>query len=261
MPEEKIEAKNKTVKIAIISAVVVLSALLGAYLYWQDGRDATVPPPADDGEKAEAEADMIRELNKEAIRTAQNTVDSGVRPIGAEDHYQGELTAPVQIVAYMDYECPFSVEYFSALEAARENFGGQLSVAFRHFPLATHASAITAALAAECAAEQGKFWEMSERLFAANLENNFFPDRFKEDAAGLGLDRPKFNQCLDTEKYLDKIETQMLEARDYGVLGTPANFINAIPYAGALPLEDFTDSTGRPREGLKTIIEKELSKK
>ena len=144
-------------------------------------------------------------------------------------------------------------------EQIKKEFGDKVVIAFRHFPLRTHTYAYQAASAAECAAEQGRFWEMYNKLFIDNKAGQLNKNQFKKDAEDLGLDRAKFNRCLDTERYKDKIQSQMVEGRNFGVNGTPGNFVNGEPVPGAVPFEDFTDSSGRQREGMKSIIERHLN--
>ena len=84
-------------------------------------------------------------------------------------------------------------------------------------------------------------------------------EQFKQNAVELELDAAKFNQCLETQKYKDKIQAQMLEGRNFNVTGTPGSFVNSEPVPGAYPFEDFTGSDGQEREGMKSIIERHLN--
>ena len=133
----------------------------------------------------------------------------------------------------------------------------------------SHAQALSAALAAECAGEQGKFWQMHDKIFAANKSGALGIERFTKDAVEIGLKAVQFNECLEKEKYKDRIYEQMIEGRNFWVTGTPTFFVNKEVYVGAYPYEDFTRSDGdasTPRqssgqervEGVKSIIEKHL---
>ncbi len=133
-------------------------------------------------------------------------------------------------------------------------------IAFRHFPIRSHQSSVIAALAVECAGEQDLFWEMAEKLFNAKLEEKLDEENIFILAEGAGVNKDDFSECVQTEKYLEKIQNSIVEADAFNVTGAPATFINSIPYPGAYQFEDFTDSTGRDRKGLKSIIEELLGK-
>jgi len=177
-----------------------------------------------------------------------------VRPIDETDHLWGDKNAVVQLIIYDDFECPFCAEFYDTLEKVKAEFGDKVAIAYRHYPLAMHPNAMAAAAASECAAEQGQFWEMYSKLFAENKFGRMSPEQFKADAKDLGLDQVKFSQCLDTEKYKDKILEQMLEGTNAGVTGTPTIFANNQIYPGAYPFDDFIARDGRSEKGVKSII-------
>jgi len=204
--------------------------------------------------------DALKNNNQAVMDSASRMAASQAREIDSSDHYLGELAAPVQLIVYGDFDDPFSAQYTGALREVKEYFNDQIVIAFRHFPLRGNADAIAAALAGECAAEQDMFWQMHDKLFAASLEDGLNEDRMKADAGTLDLDVDEFNACLDSQKYLVKIQEQLDEARSAGVFGAPSSFINGEPIPGAYPFEDFTDSQEREREGLKSIIEGYLNK-
>ncbi len=200
--------------------------------------------------------------------TAKDNVDVGksdqaqvapVRAIGADDHLWGPADAPVKMIIYDDFECPFCAKFYQTTEQAKKEFGDKVVVALRHYPLTSiHVYSMQAAIASECAAEQGKFWEMYNKLFADNLAGNLNETQFKADAKMLGLDTVKFDQCLFQEKYKDKITGEMLEAKSFNVNGTPTSFINGEIVPGAYPFEDFTGPDGVKTEGIKSIINRHL---
>ena len=183
-----------------------------------------------------------------------------VRPIDQTDHLWGPADAPVQLILYDDFECPYCFDFYQTVKEIKEEFGDQVVVAFRHYPLSIHPNALIAAEAAECAAEQDKFWPMYDQLFADNLAKRMNREQFKKDATNLDLDQVKFNQCLEREKYKDKVMAQMLAGKGFGVTGTPTIFVNAEIYPGAYPFLDFTAPDGRAEEGMKSIIERQLKK-
>jgi len=184
-----------------------------------------------------------------------------VRPADDKDHAWGSLSAKAVMIVYDDFECPFCADYYDTLEKAKAEFGEQLTIVYRHNPLLNiHPYALKAAEASECAAEQGKFWEMYRALFADNKAGRMYDKQFKDDAKVIGLDQAKFNQCLDTSKYKDAVMAQMMEAKTFNVNGTPTTFINGEIIVGANPYEDLVASDGRKIEGLKNIITRHLAK-
>ncbi|HCC23075.1 TPA: hypothetical protein DF272_02745 [Candidatus Falkowbacteria bacterium] len=177
---------------------------------------------------------------------AAEIVDEGetaaqpVRSISEDDHYTGNLNAPVQLIIYDDFECPFCLRHEETVKQIRSAYGDdQVAIAYRHFPLSFHASAQKAAEASECAAEQGKFFEMADELFALQGLGTMSVDNFKAAAKKLGLNTSKFNTCLDDGQYAQKIRTQLTEGVSFGVQGTPGNFLNGQLVSGAVPFEQF----------------------
>ncbi len=183
-----------------------------------------------------------------------------VRPIDQTDHLWGKIDAPVQLIIYSDFECPYCADFTKTIEQVKQQFSDQVVIAFRHYPLTIHAEAVLAAEASECAAEQGQFWQMYDQLFNNNKTGQLNKEQFKKDAADLGLDQVKFNQCLESEKYKDKVLAQMIEGKNAGVTGTPTSFVNGQILVGAYPFEDFTARDGKKELGMKSIIEGKLKK-
>ena len=199
-------------------------------------------------------------------KTAQLPPDNGgdnnyqvkpVTPMSAADHLWGSLEAPAKLIVYSDFECPFCADFYDTLKQVKDEFGDKVVIAFRHYPIASHSLALTAAEAAECAAEQAKFWEMYNKLFGDNKANTMSVDQFKKDAADLSLGQAKFNQCLDTEKYKDIIQAQILEGKNAGVTGTPTSFVfpSSQILVGAYPFKDFTGNDGKAEKGMESIIQ------
>jgi protein-disulfide isomerase len=118
------------------------------------------------------------------------------------------------------------------------DYKGKVRLVYKHFPLGFHPNAQKAAEASECADEQGKFWEYHDKLFE-NQANGLSIDKFKQWAKDLGLDTNKFNDCLDSGKYAQKVQADYQEGAQKGVDGTPATFINGKLITGALPYESF----------------------
>lgn len=200
--------------------------------------------------------------NNPPIDNGQNqnggNVQTNLRPIDSTDHIWGDINASVKMILYDDFECPFCAVFYQTSKQIKEEFGNQVVIAFRHYPLGSHPEAEKAAEASECAAEQGKFWQMYDKLFNENIAGVMSLEQFKLDAADLGVDMAQFNQCLDTGKYKDKVQAQMLEGANVGVTGTPTIFANGEIYPGAYPMDDFKDKQGRNVEGMRNIINRLL---
>jgi protein-disulfide isomerase len=162
-----------------------------------------------------------------------------VPPVTSDDHVKGPDSAKVTLIEYSDFECPFCVRHKATVDQIVEEYGNQVRVVFRHFPLSFHQNAPKAAEASECAAEQGKFWEMHGKIFEANTLKTMSVDKWKEEAKKLGLNTKKFNDCLDSGKYADKVNEVAAGGAAAGVEGTPATFVNGELVSGALPFEQF----------------------
>jgi len=174
--------------------------------------------------------------------------------VSPEDFVLGDQNAPVTIVEYGDYQCPFCGKFFKETEPAlRENYikTGKVKFVYRDFAFLGQES-LWAANAAQCAGEKGKFWEYHDYLYGnQNGENKgaFSKSNLKNFGAVSGLVKDQFDSCVDSDKYLSKIKEETRIGGEAGVQGTPANFINGKIYVGALPSGTFTQ-----------IIDAELSK-
>lgn len=161
----------------------------------------------------------------------------------------GDPNAPVTIIEYSDYECPFCEMFFSQTESLiRKDFieTGKAKMIYRDFPLEFHQYAMPAALAANCAKEQGKFWAYHDEIFKNH--NNLVNFNYIETAKKLGMDENKFKSCFESQKYKEQIQQVFEEAKSIGVQGTPTFFINDKMIVGAQPYEKF-----------KSLIEQELN--
>lgn len=155
------------------------------------------------------------------------------------DHIWGNKNAKVTLIEYSDFECPFCSRHFDTVEQIKKAYPNDVRIIFRHFPLSFHANAQKAAEASECAAVQGKFWEMHDKIFAANKAGSMSVEAWKQAAKDLKLDTAKFDKCLDNGEMADRVSQDMQEGSAAGVGGTPANFVNGELLEGALPFESF----------------------
>jgi protein-disulfide isomerase len=150
-------------------------------------------------------------------------------PVNERDHSQGPATAAVILVQYGDYECPYTRQSTWVVQAIQKQLGDQLRFVFRNFPLTEiHPHALHAALAAEAAASQGKFWQMHDYLFhhqhtLANADLAGF-------AETLGLDLQQYAGDMAQQRFLSHIEEDVESGASSGVQGTPTFFINGVMY-------------------------------
>lgn len=160
----------------------------------------------------------------------------------------GDPKAPVTIVTFSDFECPFCSRVIPTVHRIEQEYAGKVRIVFRQYPLPMHPNAPKAGEASLCAHDQGKFWEMHDKLFAQQ-DRLSVPD-LKELAKSLGLDTAKFDACLDSGEKGAIVKKDMKEGQAAGVNGTPAFFINGRLLSGAQPYEAF-----------KEIIDAELAAK
>ena len=160
--------------------------------------------------------------------------------VGADDDpFLGPQDAPVTLVEFSDFQCPYCRRVQSVLKRLMTAYHGKLKLVFRDFPLRQiHPEAQKAAEAAQCANDQGQFWPYHDRLFAAT---DLGVEHLKQYAVELGLDAEGFNTCLDSEKYSQEVQKDIDDARVAGVNATPSFFVNGLPINGAVPFERFVE--------------------
>ncbi|MBF0270855.1 MAG: DsbA family protein [Magnetococcales bacterium] len=167
---------------------------------------------------------------------------------GPEDLSKGDVKAPITIIEFSDFECPYCRRAQATLKKVQEAYGDKIRMVFRHYPLPFHTKAPKASEAAQCAADQGKFWPMHDLLFE-DKTNLDVPD-LKKAAKSVGLDQAAFDKCLESGKHNARITTDLTEGKKLGVTGTPTFFINGVRVVGAQPFDKF-----------KSVIDEELKEK
>lgn len=160
-----------------------------------------------------------------------------------DDPIKGDKDAPVTIVEFSDYECPYCGRFFrDTFPQIEENYieTGKVKYVFRDFPLSFHQNAIPAANAAECVREQGgdeMYFEYHDVLFQNQRAMDIAS--LKKYASEFNINQDKFSKCVDDEKYYDEINKDFRDGQSYGVTGTPGFFINGKKLSGALPYTVF----------------------
>ena len=155
-----------------------------------------------------------------------------VVPVSERDHSQGPATATVTLVQYGDYECPYTRQSTTVVRAIQQQLGDQLRFVYRNFPLTEiHPHALHAALAAEAAAAQGKFWEMHDYIF--HHQHTLEDADLEQFAEVVGLDMQQFAHDMAERSYMSRIEEDLQSGIRSGVRGTPTFFINGVLYPGS----------------------------
>jgi protein-disulfide isomerase len=167
--------------------------------------------------------------------------------LGANDPSIGSADAKVTIVEFSDFQCPFCRAFFEDTYAQLKKTyidTGKARLVFRHFPLSFHPAAKPAALAAQCANDQSKFWQYHDKIFIEQAKKGngtveFGSTELKLWASQLGLNMETFNSCFDSAKYAKDIEDDIQVGSNAGVSGTPSFFINGKLLVGAQPFSAF----------------------
>lgn len=185
----------------------------------------------------------LRAKHPTSIKLAPPVVE--VSDAGRESRGAGP-GAPITIIAFSDYECPFCKRGEETIAEVMKAYGDKVRYVHRDYPLPFHKNARKAAEGARCAGEQGKYWEFHDALFAAPKIGE---ETVAEIATTLALDKTKFDSCLSEGRMKKLIDEDMTAGGEVGVSGTPAFFINGRMLSGAQPFDRF-----------KGIIEGELAK-
>lgn len=154
------------------------------------------------------------------------------------DRLRGDTSAPVTIVEFADYQCPYCEKVEASIQELLKKYPGKVNVAFRDFPLtAIHPNAQKASEAARCAGKQGKFWEFHDALFSAQAKLD--EPGLKAEAHSLGLDDKAFSSCLESAEFARQIARDQEDGKNAGISSTPGFFINGVFLSGAQPAAEF----------------------
>lgn len=193
---------------------------------------------------------MAKKTAKNPVEVYLNKPNRPVKDVTAGDApFMGGADAKVTIVEFSDFQCPFCARGAALMEDLKKKYGNKIKVAFKNFPLPFHNHAKKAAEAALCAHEQkaSQFWKMHDKMFAD--QSGLARDGLVAKAVSLGLDKAKFEKCLDSGQFTKKVEADMEEGKKVGVKSTPTFFVNGKMVNGAQPIEVFSE-----------LIDEELAK-
>ena len=156
--------------------------------------------------------------------------------ITSTDHIRGNPNADITIIEFSDYQCPFCQRFHNTMKQVMDTYGDDIRWVYKHFPLdSIHPYARQAAQAAECASDQGKFWEYTDELY--ENQSTIKPSYLTQLAKELNLNTDDFNSCLSSNKYASKVTSDFNLGRQAGITGTPGGFINGEQIRGALPYD------------------------
>jgi len=159
-------------------------------------------------------------------------------PIGDNDPILGNVDAPVTVVQWAEYQCPYCSKGADSVAAIRAKYPDQVRVVYKDFPLSFHQRAVPAATAAHCAGEQDKYWEMGRLLLQD--QRNLQDPQIIGYANQLELDMPAWTECYESGKYKDIVMADFEQGTKVGVQATPTFFVNGIMLSGAQPIEKFS---------------------
>mgnify|MGYP001180140724 FL=1 len=179
------------------------------------------------------------------LRTAADDVRVELEPprttieTDANDPAFGSRNATVEIVEFSDFQCPFCQRLNVTLEQLKADYGDDVRLVFKDYPLPNHAQAFKAAEAGNCAHEQGKFWELHDVMFSSQSELEVAD--LKRHAGELGLDQASFDTCLDSGRFAASVSADLRLGQGVGVSSTPTVFINGRAVMGAAPYNVFAE--------------------
>jgi|SRR3989338_9773039 len=218
-PQKRSDIRNYVI-VALATALIVIGAVWIRDSFANAGtQKAALPAPAGLG-------------NAPSAATGVSTEGS---------YFKGKENAPVTIIEFSDFQCPFCGRFFQqTLPDIERTYvaTGKVKFVYKDFPLdSIHPHATPAALAARCAGEQGKFWEFHDLIF--NNQQSLGESSYNQWASQLGLDAAKFSECSSSRKYLSAVRQDLVEGQRAGVQGTPAFLINGQLLSGAQPFAAF----------------------
>ena len=233
------------IMIALIVVVAVAAFFAGSYFSTLDSDIVT---------KADLQ-EVISKLESK-MATTQQAPNPPAQPIRIsldDDPIRGDPEAPITILEFSDFQCPFCARFhIQTLPQLMEEYidDGKVNLVYRDFPIQSiHPNALPAHVAAECANEQGRYWEYHDILFEQQndwnrLDSNSLISKLSEYATDLGLEQQQFDSCLGSGKYIQEIQNDLKDGRDYNVTGTPGFFIGNeqigfVKLNGAQPFESF----------------------
>jgi len=190
-------------------------------------------------EEKQAADDYIKKLRaKQTVKISllppHQDVASGDLPA------MGSSSAPVSVVEFADYQCPYCRQEEPTMQRLREEFKDKIKLSYRDFPLPMHPYARKAAEAARCASVQGKFWPYHDRIFTGSADDLALPG-LKKSARDIGLNGDKFDKCLESSEQAAAVEKDLNDGKELGINGTPTIYVNGYAISGAASYDQVRD--------------------
>ncbi|OHB22841.1 MAG: hypothetical protein A2939_03475 [Parcubacteria group bacterium RIFCSPLOWO2_01_FULL_48_18] len=210
-------------------SVIIAGALIGGFLYFAPQKTTTPT------------AQLIAD---EGAEKPTETTAANVKPPSAADHILGNPNAPIAIIEFSDFQCPFCARFHPTMKQLLKEFPNQVRWVYRHFPLdSIHPQARPAAIASECAAEAGgndAFWTFTDRVF--EQQQQMGTNLYEQIARDLNINLKNFRACVSSQKYADKISAHIADGQKAGARGTPYSILllpggKPAVVEGALPIE------------------------
>lgn len=248
--ENKKDQDNQT-GVGVPVAIVIAGALIAGAIYFGNTDTSKIAGSENVNEAEEIKVEQPQDTKEAA---PENTIGD-IRPVGGQDHIRGSEDAKITIIEYSDIECPFCKKFHPTMTRLLEEYPNDVRWVWRHLPLEQlHPNARTTALATECAGEQGKFWETIDYMLEEVEDSQqFAKENLPQLAQAAGVtNSSQFNDCLEEEKYDDKISSDMADARAAGGRGTPYSVIIG-PNGEKEPIPG-----AQPYESVKAAVEKYL---
>lgn len=252
--ENKIIVKKSTftsLVVVLIIAIAISAFFAGSYVSNMNSDKVT-----------QSDLDNAFAKLEEKIRTnSQPSVQPNTQPIKVsidDDPMKGNPNAPITIIEFSDYECPFCKKFYTdTLPLIEENYinTGKVNFVYRDFPIQSiHPNAVSTAMAAECADDQEMFWPYHDMIFEnkstwEKQRGQSLVSELVQYADVLGLDTKEFTICLESNKHLDEVRNDLQDGQSYGITGTPGFFIGNdnsgyIKVSGAKPYQAFAEILG-----------------
>lgn len=230
-----------------LTTIILVVALVGAAFFVGKYSERSNTPTKEVGEEGVTQGEQERQ--EEQIILGEEEMKLIAQGGAAA---KGNKDAPITIVEFSEYECPFCKSYVDdTYKKIMDEYGDKIYYVFRDYPLPFHSHAQNLAEAARCAGDQDKYWSMHDLLFAKRdewVEKKDITNSLAVYAKELGLNTQKFNSCLSSNKYTQAVKDDLALGEKVGVGGTPSFFINGFMLVGAQPFENF-----------KTVINEQLN--
>jgi protein-disulfide isomerase len=217
---------------ALLAPLTFLAGLGLGYVVWGNG---VAPSPA----AALPTAAAGQGSNDGDIASQLENLPRYDVAIDADDPVQGKEDAPITIIEFADFQCPFCIRHFQEVYPQLiAQYGDQIRFVYKDYPLSSlHPDAYSAAVAAQCAKEQGQFWEYHDLLFGGAL--GLGREAYDAYAEQLGLDVTALDACIDEDRYGDAVQGDYALGAQLGVNSTPTFFVNGVAVVGAQPFSVF----------------------